>query len=41
MASVLTLSVMLLTLWPLVVPLVPHVKRFLAARDRGDASASG
>jgi hypothetical protein len=37
----LRLAVKALTLAPMVIPLVPHVKRFLAARERGEASASG
>lgn len=35
----LRLAAKALALWPVVVPLVPHVKRLLAARQRGEASA--
>jgi hypothetical protein len=35
----LRLAVKALALWPVIVPLVPHMKRFFAARDRDAASA--
>jgi hypothetical protein len=35
----LRLAAKALTLWPVIVPLVPHVKRLFAARDRGVPSA--
>jgi len=35
----LSLALKALALWPVVVPLVPHVKRLLAGRSRGEASA--
>ena len=34
------LAVKALALWPLVGPLWPHVRRFFAERDRGEASVS-
>lgn len=38
----LRLAVKALTLWPVVVPLLPHARRFFAGRerDRGEASAA-
>jgi hypothetical protein len=35
----LRLAVKALALWPIVVPLVPHVKRLFGDRTRGEASA--
>ena len=34
------LALKVLALWPLVGPLLPHVKRLFAERDRGDAAAA-
>jgi hypothetical protein len=36
---VLRLAIKALALWPMVIPLVPHVKRWFAAGDRGAPSA--
>jgi hypothetical protein len=35
------LALKTLALWPLVSPLLPHVKRFFTEREHGDASAAG
>ena len=37
----LRLAAKALALWPVIVPLLPRVKRFFSARDRDDAPASG